>query len=249
MPSQEELMQEWVQLAPAWVRESREGLNSNRTGLLDAPVLAGCGDIEGCHALDMGCGEGRFSRMLSERGAARVLGIDLCPAMIEAARELEGDRDEYRVADAQHLPSLDSASFDLVVSYLNQCDLDDFIGNTEEAFRLLRPGGRFVVANLHPMRSAVGHWHKSESGQKLHVVLDDYFDEGARRWRMMGVDFTNFHRTLTTYVRAFLNAGFVLTDLVEPTVSADVLDRHPALEDELRVPNFIVYVLTKPQPR
>jgi len=246
MPSQERLNQEWAKLAPGWIKESREGLNSNRTGLLDAPVLRACGEIVGVRALDLGCGEGRFCRILVERGASSVLGIDLSDQMITAARELQGDRDEYAVADAQYMPWAESESFDLIVSYLNQCDLPDFRANTQEAFRLLRPGGRFVVANLHPMRSAVGHWHRSPGGEKLHVVLDDYFNESARRWRMMGVDFTNFHRTLTTYVRAFLMSGFVLHDLVEPTVRDKVLEAHPDLRDELRVPNFIVFALGKP---
>lgn len=56
-------------------------------------------------------------------GAGYVLGVDNCPPMIEAARELQSGRDEYLLADAQDLSFLAEASFDLVVSYLNQCDL------------------------------------------------------------------------------------------------------------------------------
>lgn len=249
MSTQDELNAQWARLAPAWVREAREGANANRAGLLDAPMLAACGDVRGLRALDAGCGEGRFSRMLAERGASYVLGVDLSPAMVTAARELEGANEDYLVGDVQKLESLESESFDLVVSCLNQCDLPDFHANTREAFRLLRPGGRFVVANLHPMRSAVGGWHRSETGEKLHVVLDDYFDESERHWRMMGVDFTNFHRTLSTYLRSFRTAGFVLGDLVEPTVTPKELERYPVLHDETRVPNFIIYQLVKPEDR
>ena len=52
------------------------------------------------------------------------------------------------------------------------------MSNNREVFRVLRPGGRFVVANLHPMRSAVGGWHRTVDGKKQHVILDRYFDEG-----------------------------------------------------------------------
>jgi hypothetical protein len=72
-------------------------------------------------------------------------------------------------------------AFDLAVSYINQCDLPDFEANSREVFRVLRPGGRSIIANLHPMRSAVGEWLKAEDGAKLHVILDRYFDEGDRR--------------------------------------------------------------------
>jgi SAM-dependent methyltransferase len=166
--------------------------------------------------------------------------------MIAAARALQGELDEYRVADVQDLGFLEDGTFDLAVSYLNQCDLPDFTANTQEVFRVLRSESRFVVANLHPMRSAVGNWQKTPGGTKEHVVLDRYFDEGERRWAMMGVEFTNFHRSLATYVGGFLDAGFSIEGIVEPTVSAESLALYPELDDELRVPNFIVYVLRKP---
>ena len=82
---QENLKQEWAELAPAWIRQSREGSNPTRNGLLDAPMLAACGDVNGARVLDCGCGEGRFCRLLVERGAAHALGVDLCEAMIDAA--------------------------------------------------------------------------------------------------------------------------------------------------------------------
>ena len=243
---QEELNREWTDLAPAWIREAREGINPTRTGLLDKPMLRACGDVKGCRILDCGCGEGRFCRMLRQRGAVSVLGLDLCASMIQAARELQGETDEYRVADVQNLSFLDPESFDLCVSYLNQCDLPDFMANSREVFRILKSGGRFIVANLHPMRSAVGGWHRTEKGEKLHVILDSYFDETERRWKMLGSDFTNFHRSLSTYVRGFLKAGFIMVDLIEPTLAEDELKDYPQLDDELRVPNFIIYVLKRP---
>ena len=69
--------------------------------------------------------------MLVERGAKYVLGLDLCEPMIEAARELQSGRDEYRIQDVQDLGFLEHETFDLAVSYLNQCDLPDFKVNNE----------------------------------------------------------------------------------------------------------------------
>jgi len=239
------LNREWIELAPAWIKEAREGRNPTRTGLLDAPTLEVCGHVGGLKILDCGCGEGRFCRILAERGAAYVLGLDLCESMVKAARELPSPGIEYRIADVQDLGSIEDETFDLAVSYLNQCDLPDFSANNREVFRVLRAGGRFIVANLHPMRSAVGGWHRSDDGRKQHVILDRYFDEGERLWRMMGVEFTNFHRSLTTYVQGFLDAGFGIEGIVEPTVTGENVAKYPELDDELRVPNFIVYILGK----
>jgi SAM-dependent methyltransferase len=167
--------------------------------------------------------------------------------MIEAARQLQSQRDEYRVADVQDLSFLESETFDLAVSYLNHCDLPDFAANTREIFRVLKGGGRFVIANLHPMRSASGKWYRDDQGNKLHVILDDYFDEGERHWTMLGVEFTNFHRSLSTCINSFIETGFSLVRLIEPTVTEEQLVPYPDLDDEMRVPNFIVFVLEKPE--
>ena len=244
--SREDLQREWLELSPAWIKEAREGRNSTRNGLLDEPMLEACGNVEGVSILDCGCGEGRFCRMLVGRGAKYALGLDLCQPMIEAARELQSESETYEVADVQDLGFIGDQTFDLAVSYLNQCDLPDFNANNREVFRVLRPGGRFIVANLHPMRSAVVGWHKTDDGKKQHVILDHYFDGGERRWTMMGVEFTNFHRSLATYLDGFLNAGFALERIVEPTVTAGHVRRYPELDDELRVPNFIIYTLRRP---
>src|SRR5205085_9404253 len=98
----------------------------------DPPMLAACGAVTGLRVLDCGCGEGRFCRLLADRGAAHVLGLDLCRPMIAAAEKMKSDRDEYRVANVEDLSFLDNAMFDLVVSYLNQCDLPDFAANNRE---------------------------------------------------------------------------------------------------------------------
>jgi SAM-dependent methyltransferase len=244
--NRDNLDQEWLELSPAWIKEVREGRNPTRDGLLDLPMLEACGSVAGLKILDCGCGEGRFCRMLVDRGAAYVLGLDLCAPMIEAARELQSGRDAYRVADVQNLDFIAGESFDLAVSYLNHCDLPDFNANTREVFRVLRPGGLFIVSNLHPMRSAAGPWQETPDGAKQHVILDNYFDEGERHWKMLGVDFTNFHRSLSTYTRGFLDAGFTIEGLVEPTITPEKLALYPELDDELRVPTFIIYILRKP---
>ncbi len=244
--NREDLKREWLELSPAWVREVREGRNSTRKGLLDQPMLEACGSVEGLEILDCGCGEGRFCRMLVERGAGYVLGLDLCEPMIEAARTLQSEREAYRVADVQALGFIADETFGLAVSYLNQCDLPDFNANNREVFRVLSPGIRFIVANLHPMRSAAGVWQKTPDGKKQHVILDNYFDEGERHWQIMGGALTNFHRSLATCTRGFLDAGFSIEGIVEPTVTDECLALYPELDDELRVPNFIIYILRKP---
>jgi SAM-dependent methyltransferase len=242
----EDLNKEWLDLAPAWIREAREGRNPTRNGLLDLPMLEACGSVEGLQILDCGCGEGRFCRMLVDRGARYVLGLDLCGPMITSAKELQSERDAYRVADVQDMQFIEDEKFDLAISYLNQCDLPDSDANNKEVHRVLRKGGRFVVANVHPMRSAAGGWQRTPDGEKQHAILDNYFDEGERHWKMMWADFTNFHRSLSTCISGFIDAGFCIEGVIEPSITEERLALYPELVDELRVPNFIIYILHKP---
>ena len=95
-------------------------------------MIEACGDTTGLAVLDCGCGEGRFCRILATQGVKEVLGIDLCEPMVSAARDLQSHQERYEVADAQDLGFIEDGTFDLAVSYLNQCDLPDFRANNRE---------------------------------------------------------------------------------------------------------------------
>ena len=44
------------------------------------------GDLAGMAVLDLACGEGFYTRQIRQRGAVRVLGLDLSQGMIDLAR-------------------------------------------------------------------------------------------------------------------------------------------------------------------
>ena len=89
-----------------------------------------------------------------------------CKSSHEAARELQLNCNEYRVADFQNLSFLIDQSFDLAVSYLKQDDLPDFMANIRGVYGIIRNKGRFIIANLPPMRSAGSGWCKNQREQK-----------------------------------------------------------------------------------
>ena len=76
--------------------------------------------------------------------------------------------------------------------------------------------------------------------------MDDYTHEGPREFIWWGKPFVNMHRTLSSHIAAFLDAGFTLRALHEPTPSAEELAANPTFDDEYRAPNFIIYILEKP---
>ena len=80
-------------------------------------------------------------------GDVRLTGVELSPEMAAIAEDRlaeVGRPADLRVGDAQALDFPD-ASFDTVVSTLTLCTIPDPALAVEEAFRVLRPGGRFVA--------------------------------------------------------------------------------------------------------
>lgn len=96
-------------------------------------------------ALDVGCGPGTDLPALAER-AGRVVGVDVEPAMVEEARRRTAGRTvEVLLGDAHALPvaddSVDRARVDRVLH-----QVEDPSGALAELRRVLRPGGRAVLA-------------------------------------------------------------------------------------------------------
>lgn len=111
--------------------------------------LESLGNLSGSAVLDVACGDGFYSRPIRERGAARVVGVDISPAMIALARKQETERPmgiEYIVASAEHMPDMDV--FDLVTTaYLFNTapDHDTLAAMAQSLAAKLKPGGRLVA--------------------------------------------------------------------------------------------------------
>ena len=59
--------------------------------------------------------------------------------------------------------------------------------------------------------------------------MDNYTEEGEREFLWWGAPFINMHRTISSYVSAFLDVGFVLEALQEPIPSEEQLARTPRI--------------------
>ena len=237
------LRTEWADMAETWIGDHAGGRDNHREGLLDSWMLEAAGEVSSLDVIDLGCGEGRFSRMLAERGA-KVTGVDMVERFIAFADGSRVGNETYLLGDMEDL-SLAAETFDVAVSYVTLVDVVDFRSAITEAFRVLRQGGRFLVCNLQPMVTAGNGWIK-HGNDKLHFKLDDYFDEGTRAMPFPQGTITNFHRTLSSYTNTFLETGFVLEGIREPKPSLPDVQRTPGLTDNLRVPYFIIYLLRKP---
>jgi SAM-dependent methyltransferase len=188
-------------------------------GLICDPAMAVMpARLDGQRWLDVACGAGRTARELARRGA-EVVGVDLSSNLIARARaaeavECQGTR--YIVADVADLGGWwDGEWFDGAVCEMAFMDVDDLVGTVEAVAGTLRPGGAFRVSLVHPC------FPGNEAGLSSWPPERGYAAEGfwtSARHNPDGVRIRvgSNHRTLTTYLNVFLDAGFALERVREP---------------------------------
>jgi SAM-dependent methyltransferase len=226
----------WDQSAQGWIAAMGDRGDWAREHVLDPVMLGRLAGRSFEHALDVGCGEGRFCRMLRSSGIAAT-GIDPTPALLEQARKLDPAGD-YRLGKAEGL-AFEAASFDLVVSYLTLIDIADFRAAIREMARVVKPGGTLLVANLTSFVTpcAPQGWVRDQQGRRLHYPVDRYLDEFVEWVEWTGIRIENWHRPLAAYMAAFLQAGLQLAFFAEPEPVSGDLERQATYR---RVPWFLV---------
>lgn len=123
--------------------------------------------IEGKKVLDIGCGTGRLVGKLLERKAL-VTGVDVSGEMLKIASK-KFKSTEFIEADAEKMPFPDE-SFDMMIAsflIVHLKDLDKFF---DEAYRILRPGGSFIVTNINQRKAP-----KLKTSKNEDVVITSFY--------------------------------------------------------------------------
>jgi SAM-dependent methyltransferase len=225
----------WDESAAAWIADMGVRGDYGREFVLDQPMI---GRVKGRgfqRALDVGCGEGRFCRMLKELGV-KAVGIDPTKALVQHARQQDPEG-EYGLGIAEALEFADR-SFDLVVSYLTLIDIPDVRAAIAEMSRVLRPGGTLLIANLNSFITAgpPTGWVRDASGEPR-FYIDRYMEERPEWFAWRGIRVHNWHRPLSTYMSLLLEQRLRLLHFSEPLP----VGGHPAtLERHRRLPYFVM---------
>ena len=161
-------------------------------------------------AIDVGCGEGRLSRLLGELGWT-VTASEPVAALLEAAREA-GSAGTYHRAAADALPVPDGA-FDLVLSYNMLMDVADPAAAMAEMVRVLAPGGRLVVSIVHPLADML---LLAKDGENAEAYFGRKAFEVSETRNGLTMAFKGWATPLSDYADLLTGAGLAITRISEP---------------------------------
>ena len=217
-------MEQYDSIAEAY-RDSRE--LSFRDAVERPTIVRMLGDVRGKTILDMGCGDGFYTRYLKRAGAREVTGVDVSGEMIRLAEEEERLRPLgciYRHRDA--ITFEPSGRVDLVLaSYLFHYARTavELRRLCETCHQSLRRGGRIVgiVANVRNPNEGLVSWRKY-GVEKVYPGVRR--EGGVIRVRITNRDgrtfeFENYYHSPETYRMAFEEAGFADFRWAEFTLS------------------------------
>ena len=141
----------WNGNAAAWTQLARAGYDVYRDYLNTPAFFEMLPSVKGLSGLDIGCGEGHNTRLLSKCGAL-VTALDISEVFAQHARRLETQEPlgiDYLVASAVELPFADAA-FDFATAFMSFMDIPETKDVFAEAYRILKPGGFLQFSISHP---------------------------------------------------------------------------------------------------
>ncbi len=236
----------WESHADWWIEGFTEGADAEYEEQilpLAAAELAGARRV-----LDVGCGDGQVSRLVSTGGCPLVVGVDPTWNQIRVAAQRGGAA--FARAGAASLPFA-AASFDAVVACLVFEHIREVDAAIAEVARVLQPGGRFCFFLNHPLLQT------PNSGW----IDDQVLDPPEQYWRIgpylvedetieeveKGVFIPFIHRPLSRYLNALAANGLYLDRMEEPAPPPGFLARAEEYAAAATIPRLL-YLRTVKRP-
>lgn len=188
------------------------------------------GPKKGMTILDVGCGQGYFSRAFAEVGA-KVIGCDISPELIKKAVEHLNESTsvaghvDFKVASSDKLSFAANASFDAATIILSLQNIENLSSTISESARVLKSGGRLLTVMNHPAFRVLKNssWQWDEAAGKQFRRVDSYMSDQTHKIDMTPCEkdpvrkkmTLSFHRPLQSYFKAFNKAGLAVARLEE----------------------------------
>lgn len=217
-------------------------------------------DLRGLSVISIGCGSGVDTAYLKQKGAEKVVGVDISSGLIDIAKKNHEGID-FRVMDMEKL-DFPQESFDLAYSSLALHYLDSWTLALREARRVLKPNGLYVFSCGHPIESAMeifeeektrgtrlGKTIVKESGAR--IMHGDYLAASENGVKQMSgkigeIEVHFFHRPISKMIADIVASGFKIEKMIEPLPTEGMKEKYERHYNQLmRFPDFMIWVLRK----
>ncbi len=178
-------------------------------------------DLRGKKVIDIGCGQGFFSRLLAEKGAS-VTGVDSGGSLIEIAKK-EGKNIKYVKADAHNLSFAKAGEFDMALCVLSLQNMENLKAVLGEISRVLKPNGKLIAVLNHPAFRIPqsSSWGLDEENKIQYRRIDSYLSPAKIKIDMhpsekiKKVYTYSFHHSIQDYMKALSASSFALVKIEE----------------------------------
>ncbi len=171
--------------------------------------------------LDLGCGQGFFSRAFFEEGAV-VTGVDLSKELIAIAKKDSPKEVQFLASSADDLSRFPDGSFDKVAVILAVQNMEAPHKVFKECMRVLKKEGLLYIVINHPAFRVPkdSDWGYDEEKKVQYRRVDKYLSESKvviemNPCKKLGATTVSFHRPLQYFFKTLANSGFVVARLEE----------------------------------
>ncbi|WP_152363967.1 class I SAM-dependent methyltransferase [Microlunatus speluncae] len=208
--------------------------------LLNDHLLNLLGELPGRRLLDAGAGEGYLSRILARAGA-RVTAVEPAGGLVDRIRQLEQAEPLGLEIQQQDLTEFRAEQpYDAVVCSMVLQAIPDWRPALAACVAAVKPGGQLVIALVHPAFENLWTVWREHGDYRLTGYLAEYEIKAAYA--------SDFHRPLSTYLNAIIEAGCRLTSVIEPGLDPEVARESgiEAIEAYVDLPNFVIIAAERP---
>lgn len=210
----------WKKVA-GWYDKTVKDDDSYQKNVISPNLLRWFQDLKGKKVIDVGCGQGFFSRLLTEKGAM-VTGIDSGGSLIQIAKS-ENKHIKFLKADAQNLSFAKAREFDMALCVLSLQNMENLKAVLGEISRVLKPNGKLIAVLNHPAFRIPqsSSWGFDEENKIQYRRIDSYLSPAKIKIDMhpsekiKKVYTYSFHHSIQDYMKALSTSSFAIVKLEE----------------------------------
>lgn len=172
------------------------------------------GDLKGKRVLELGCGGAQCSIAFAKHGAV-ALGVDFSAEQLAFAKRLcerEGVRVELHHGDLADLAFVRAESIDLVFSSYTFGYVEDLGRVFRQVHRVLKRGAPLVFSLPHPAYDMID----DDDPDNPLLIRRSYFDRRPIDYEWNGIEFTDYHHTISELYMGLTRTGYRVDLLAEP---------------------------------